>query len=52
MHNITFKFEGKKIGHKLTPGTYTARMVRTRINQRGNVEMVLTEVKPLDTKEE
>ena len=49
MPNITFKFQGKKIGHKLIPGTYEARMLRTRLNRAGNLEMVLTEVTPAKT---
>ena len=52
MTDIMFTFRDKKIGHKLSPGTYTARMVRTRINQRGNLEMTLTEVKPTTISDE
>ncbi len=44
---IVFKFFGKKIGHTLTPGTYEARILRTRFNRSGNLEMTLTDVKPL-----
>jgi len=48
---ITFTFSGKKIGHKLTPGTYTAIMSKSRFNRAGNLEITLTEVKPATTKD-
>ena len=46
MCSITFRFSGKKIGHKLAPGTYEALLLRTRFNRAGNLEMTLTEVRP------
>lgn len=49
MVGIIFKFFGKKIGHKLAPGTYEARILRTRFNRAGNLEMTLTDVKPAET---
>ena len=45
---ITFTFSGKKIGHKLTPGTYTATLTKSRFNKAGNLEITLTEVRPTD----
>jgi len=48
---ITFSFFGKKIGHKLTPGTYTATLTKSRLNRAGNLEITLTEVKPTDKKD-
>ena len=48
---ITFTFSGKKIGHKLTPGTYTATLTKSRFNRAGNLEITLTEVKPTDKKD-
>lgn len=52
MYDITITFQGKKIGHKLAPGTYKARMLRTRFNRAGNLEIVLTDVAPADSKEQ
>ena len=49
IHDFTFAFLGKKIGHKFPPGTYNARMLRTRINQAGNLEIVLTEVERVES---
>lgn len=47
---VTFTFSGKKIGHKLNPGTYTAVLTKSRFNKAGNLEITLTEVKPATTK--
>lgn len=49
---IKFRFHGKKIGHKLDPGTYEARILRSRFNRAGNLEMTLTEVRPTNTDKE
>ena len=48
---ITFKFSGKKIGHKLTPGTYIASLTKSRYNKAGNLEITLTDIKPSERKE-
>jgi len=52
MHPITFRFIGKKIGHRLAPGTYEAQMLRTRFNKAGNLEMTLTDVRPAKNNEQ
>ena len=48
-HDFAFEFTGKKIGHKFQPAKYTARMLRTRINQAGNLEIVLTDVRQAES---
>jgi len=47
MHDITITFTGKKIGHTLSPGTFSARMLKTRFNRAGNLEMTLTNIEPV-----
>lgn len=39
----------KKIGHKYPPGVYNARILRSRINRAGNVELVLTDLQKVET---
>jgi len=44
---IIFKFLGKKVGHRLPPGRYSAVILRSRFNKAGNLEFTLTDVQPL-----
>ena len=47
---IIFTFSGKKIGHKLSPGTHEAVLTKSRFNKADNLEITLTGVKPADKK--
>jgi len=43
---IIFKFWGKKVGHRLPPGKYSATILKSRINKAGNLEFTFGDVKP------
>lgn len=46
LYEVIFSFTGKKIGHSLKPGTYTAVIAKSRINRAGNLEVTLAHVAP------
>ena len=51
MHKIFYFIlleETKKIGHKLVPDKYTAKLLKSRFNQAGNLELTLANVEPAD----
>lgn len=43
---IVFTFQGKKVGHILPPGRYSASILKSRFNRAGNLELTLKDVSP------